>query len=530
MSRIGSAAAAASCSAPVIAASSATGRCPRNASVRWRWSRDTGRPSRMWAACHSDKPASAESGSRRAQKSRARSRPSRLAGSFTRLRRDSVSRKEPPHEVERRRRGAAPDRVAVARKDEVGRAAAVGPARVQVDEPDRLLGRAAARPGDPGDRHSNVGTEPRARTCGHGLSRLRRHRTEPLQHLARNVELARLHAVRISDDGTEEDVARAGYRRQPPRDEPARARLRSRERQTARAAELEHELLHRPLVTAEEILLERSDELRRVLIRARLGAGLDEEVDVDLEIASTDGRLHAVAVAARIGQRLRDGGLARAEEAQEPHLGRLRTAEQAPHRFGPQRLDPQPAEFGRRPRQDDHDGAARLEYEAGRGARQPERERTLGDRRLLAHAGLEVDVRPAHPRREPPRDAADLVVQPLVQPQADPGGAGDERNGAIVVRRAEPARDDAQVGSHALAEGLLQLLLAVAHDHDALWLDAEPQELGGDERPVPVGAVAADELAAGNDDDSPRARQTPGLMPRDVTISVLTPPRGSRRV
>ena len=49
---------------------------------------------------------------------------------------------------------------------------------------------------------------------------------------------------------------------------------------------------------------------------------------MDLEVAGADRRLHPVAVAAGVRERLRDGGLADAEEAQPPQLRRLRAREQ----------------------------------------------------------------------------------------------------------------------------------------------------------------------------------------------------------
>src|SRR5207302_695761 len=69
-----------------------------------------------------------------------------------------------------------------------------------------------------------------------------------------------LDRVRLRDDAPEEDVARAGHRREPRRDEAARARLRGRERDPAFAAELQHVLLDRALVPAVEPAFEREEE------------------------------------------------------------------------------------------------------------------------------------------------------------------------------------------------------------------------------------------------------------------------------
>src|SRR5436305_157702 len=83
------------------------------------------------------------------------------------------------------------------------------------------------------------------------------------------------------------------------------------------------------------------DELRGQLVGPRRGVRLDVEVDVDLEVARADGRLHPVAVAARVRERLRDGRLARAEEAEDAQIGRLRSIEDPPYRSRLDGVSPQ---------------------------------------------------------------------------------------------------------------------------------------------------------------------------------------------
>jgi hypothetical protein len=73
------------------------------------------------------------------------------------------------------------------------------------------------------------------------------------------------------------------------------------------------------------------------------------------------------------------------------------------------------------------------------------------------------------------------------------------------MRRPEPAGDQAQVGLDPLAERRLELVLLVADERDPVGLESALQELAGEERPVAVGALPADDLAAGNDDR--RARE-----------------------
>ena len=167
---------------------------------------------------------------------------------------------------------------------------------------------------------------------------------------------------------------------------------------------------------------------------------------MDLEIPGTDRRLDAVAVTTCIGERLGHGRLAGAEETELAERGRTRTTQDATHRLRLQCAPPQALQLGRRPGQHDDDGLAAVEDETRRRPGEPEREGAIGNRCLLAHAGLEVDVGPPQPLGEGPRDRADLVVQPVVEFQPHAGRAGDELDRAVVVRRPEPARDHAQVG------------------------------------------------------------------------------------
>ena len=66
------------------------------------------------------------------------------------------------------------------------------------------------------------------------------------------------------------------------------------------------------------------DERRLERVGPRLGARLDEQVDVDLEVARADRHVHAVTVAAGRGERLGDRRLRDAEHPQHAPLRRLR--------------------------------------------------------------------------------------------------------------------------------------------------------------------------------------------------------------
>jgi hypothetical protein len=74
------------------------------------------------------------------------------------------------------------------------------------------------------------------------------------------------------------------------------------------------------------------------------------------------------------------------------------------------------------------------------------------------------------------------------------------------VRRPQAAGHDAQVRAQPLGEGGFELFLVVADDRDPRRLEPESPQLARDERPVAIGPVAADELAARYDDDATQGR------------------------
>ncbi len=325
--------------------------------------------------------------------------------------------------------------------------------------------------------------------------------------LRRYPEQLLLDLVVVRDDAAVEDVARARDRGEPCRDEASRARLRRAEGEPARSAALEHELLHRSLVTSEEVLRERLRERRLERIRARLGAGLDDEIDVDLEVTRADRRLDAVTVAARVGECLRDRGLADAVEPQDAPLWRRGALEHLRERRRGDRAWPEALELPGRPGQDDDDAAARVENDAGGGARNAERLGSLRQRRLLAHARSEIGVRASHALREAARDLLDLGLERGVDLELAPRDARDELDRPVVVRRPEPTRDQADVGLESLSQGRFQIGGVVTDDRDPDRLEPEPECLLGIEGAVEVGSLAAHELAARDDYRGARALQ-----------------------
>src|SRR4051794_14935961 len=138
-------------------------------------------------------------------------------------------------------------------------------------------------------------------------------------------------------------------------------------------------------------------------------------------------------------------------------LGRLDALQNALHRIRLERPWPEPLQLRGRAWQNDDDGIARAKDQSRRRAGQPERDGALWQRRLLADARLEVRVRALQPYGHRARDLADPRLQLVVDVQRQPGRARDELHGAVVVRRAESARDDAEIRLERHVERGLQL-------------------------------------------------------------------------
>ena len=302
-----------------------------------------------------------------------------------------------------------------------------------------------------------------------------------------------------------------------------------RKREPSRAAEIEDDLGDRALVFTEQVGREcfahRVGDLRAAL----LGRGLDEEVHVDLELACTDRHVHPLPLAASGSQRLGDGRLGRPEESQ--HAVRApRSARQNPlHRRGRERTRPEPLQLARRARKDDDDAVSGVENDAWCRSRKPQRDRPLGKRRLLAHAGRELRIRATESLGDCTRDGSDLPLECLVEEERPTGDASDELDRTVVVRRTEAARDEAEIGLEAFGERTLEILDAIAHDRDSGGVESEPHDLRGEERPVAVLPLAANELGARDDDRRPRAGQDVARMIlRAVTTNVVPAGRSTR--
>ena len=170
-----------------------------------------------------------------------------------------------------------------------------------------------------------------------------------------------------------------------------------------------------------------------------------------------------------------------------------------------------------------------VENDAGRRSGEPERDRAFGKRRLLAHAGRELRVRAAEPLGDWARDRSDLALERLVEDERAARDARDELDRAVVVRRAETARDEAEIGLEALRECALEILDAIADDRDTSRVEPEAHDLRREERPVAVLPLAANELGARDDDRRPRAAQDVArVILRAVTTNVVPAGRSTR--
>jgi hypothetical protein len=118
------------------------------------------------------------------------------------------------------------------------------------------------------------------------------------------------------------------------------------------------------------------------------------------------------------------------------------------------------------------------------------------------------------------RAARNLRCERYVDPQLASGRAGEQLDGAIVVGRAEAAGAHEQVVREAVAECVLQLRGTVTDDAQLRGLDPEREQRPREERPVQVGAVAPDELGAGDDDRGARTLEVgqPRCHPCGVTV------------
>ena len=98
-------------------------------------------------------------------------------------------------------------------------------------------------------------------------------------------------------------------------------------------------------------------------------------------------------------------------------------------------------------------------------------------------------------------------MENVVYPQLATGDAREHLDRPVVVGRAKAARRHEEVSGEPFPQRRLELRVAVADDRDPRGLEPALEDLPRKERTVPVGPLSAHELAAGDDEKRPRARQ-----------------------
>ena len=285
------------------------------------------------------------------------------------------------------------------------------------------------------------------------------------------------------------------------------------------AAEVEHDRCDGARVLREQVSLERRPQGVRELGCARLCARLGDEVDVDLEVPCADRRLDAVAVAAGVGQCPRDGRLAHAVEAEHPATRRRRPREHGLEGLGSQQLPARGGEARRAGPAGRRDAAVRRVDESWCRARDPDHDRALGHGRLLRDSGRELRVGAPQPLGDRSRDALDVRHEVGVDAQRRSRHTRDELDGAVVVGRAEPARDEADVSLAGRPQCRFEVGGVVTDDRDPLRDEPEGKRLAGVEGAVRVGSLAAHELAARDDDRRARPRAHPLTAVAPATVN-----------
>ena len=308
---------------------------------------------------------------------------------------------------------------------------------------------------------------------------------------------------------------RARDRGQRGGDEAAGARLRRRERPAERAAAVEHDLLDPAPVGRVE---EPPEPLRRApssssssrssalgsATRSTWISKLRAQIVTSSPSPSPPASWKACATCDSPGPKKRSvrrsGGVPRSSTRRT--LGGL------------ERARPEPLQLGRRARQHDHRRPVRLDDEAGRGAGEPE---DRGRTRAPSPA--------SSPPPRSPRTAASSAPRPCARhlrsapraprPRARRARRPSPRSATVRSSCVGPSPPDVATRSadaDGLGDGSLELGRIVADDVDPRRLDPEREQRARQERTVQVGALAAHELAARDDDDrawsrAVRARQ-----------------------
>ena len=346
------------------------------------------------------------------------------------------------------------------------------------------------------------------------------------EHLLGDAELRRLDVVRVGDDRRRRRRRSTRARRSaaPRRGRPCTTR-RSRASGRARAAATSTSSRSRPPharrgrpASATSACFE--------LVRARLGARLHEEVDVQLEVARADRHLDPVAVAARRGERLRDR--------------RLRDAVEPQHRAARARARARATGAAARSRaRAARASAARAAARAARRRRSsPTSSTTAGavptSPTDSAPSGSVACLRTpcaksvyGRPRRSATRRESSSICASSSSSTCSPTPAA--RASSSIVRSScvgpRPPETHEQVVASPSRSAASRSAGVVADDRDPRRVDAEAQERRREERAVAIVAVAAHELGARRDDRGAQAYA--GRQPVAVTMITRGLPPGT---
>ena len=159
--------------------------------------------------------------------------------------------------VQRRMRARSP-----AEKEAPVEPCPVGGVERHVDRSDRLLRRAAPRPGDSGDGDADRRAEPPPRTERHLASRLLRDRAEAFERRGAHPDEGGLGRVRVRHRRAEEVVRRPGHLRQSRGKQTSGAGLGKRESLSVRPEEIADGPLQRLAVAAVDVVAESLPEIR----------------------------------------------------------------------------------------------------------------------------------------------------------------------------------------------------------------------------------------------------------------------------
>ena len=166
---------------------------------------------------------------------------------------------------------------------------------------------------------------------------------------------------------------------------------------------------------------------------------------MELELARADRYVHAVSVAAGIGERPGDRRLGHAEQPQHATARNDRPRQQRRHRRRLADARPQRLELARGSGQRHDDPVAQRKHDRRCGADEPHPLRAVRERRLLADPVREVRVRPVESRGDRARKPLDRRLELLVDVEPDTRCAREQLDRAVVMGRAEAAGDDEQV-------------------------------------------------------------------------------------